>query len=110
MPKTLSRLALLLAVGLGGTSTATGCRHRALITSDPPGAEVRMGRRYLGVTPLEVEVWRVPFAPNDVRVNLPGRRWTEVTLSKWQRKSEHEVLLVRQHGRAGTWTPEDAEQ
>ena len=70
-----------------------------------------MGRTYLGVTPIEVKVGRWPWSKNTLRVNLPGRRWTEVKVRRWRlRKSEHEVLLVRQHGRAGTWTPEEAEQ
>ncbi len=98
---------LLLAAALSGW---TGCRHKAVITSDPPGAEVRVAGRYVGVTPIEVRVSRMPWVNNRVRVSLQGRRWTEVSLSRWKRKSEHEVLLVRRHGRAGTWTPEDAEQ
>jgi len=87
-----------------------GCRHRALITSDPPGAQVRVGRQYVGVTPVEVRVSRMPWAENTVRVNLPGRRWMEIELNRRKRKSTHEVFLVRKHGRAGTWSPEDAEQ
>jgi len=100
------RSLVLLLVGLLG---ASGCRHRAVITSDPPGAEVRLGRQYLGVTPIEVKVGRWPWSKNTVRVSAPGRRWTEVEVNRLKRKSEHEVLLVRKHGRAGTWTPEEAE-
>lgn len=95
---------------LGVALSTFGCRHRALIASDPPGAQVRIGRQYIGVTPVEVRVSRMPWSDNTVRVNLPGRRWMEVEVNRWKRKSSHEVLLVRQHGRAGTWTPEDAEQ
>ena len=98
---------ILLATALG---VSVGCRHKAVITSDPPGAEVRVAGHYVGVTPIEVRVSRMPWVSNKVRVSLQGRRWTEVSLSRWKRKSEHEVLLVRRHGRAGTWTPEEAEQ
>ena len=94
----------------GAAVSLSGCTHRALITSDPPGAQVRIGREYVGVTPVEVQVSRVPWSDNTVRVNLPGRRWMEVEVNRWSRKSSHEVLLVRKHGRAGTWTPEEAEQ
>jgi hypothetical protein len=102
----------VLGLGLLGAwlLLAGGCKHKAVITSDPPGAEVRVRGRYVGVTPIEVKVSRMPWVSNKVRVNLHGRRWTEVKLSRWKRKSEHEVLLVRQHGRAGTWTPEEAEK
>lgn len=95
---------------LGLASATLGCTHRAVITSDPPGAQVRVGRQYVGVTPIEVSVSRVPWSENTVRVTLPNRRWMEVEVNRWKRKSSHEVLLVRKHGRAGTWTPEEAEQ
>ncbi len=97
-----------LCVGLGLASA--GCTHRALITSDPPGAEVRLGKQYVGITPVEVEISRIPFTPNRVRVNMPGRRWADVRIRRFKRHSEHEVLLIRSHGRSGTWTPEDAER
>ena len=100
----LRALSVVALVGLGA-----GCKHRAVITSNPPGAEVRVDGRYVGVTPVEVAVSRMPWASNKVRVKLRGRRWTEVELSRWKRKSEHEVLLVRKHGRAGTWTPDEAQ-
>ena len=95
---------------VGAALCVSGCTHRALITSDPPGAQVRIGREYIGVTPVEVSVSRVPWSDNTVRVVLPGRRWMEVEVNRWKRKSSHEVSLVRKHGRAGTWTPEEAEQ
>ena len=80
-----------------------------MITSNPPGARVQVGGDFVGVTPYQVEISRMPWVSNKVRVSLQGRRWTEFKLSRWKLKSEHEVLLVRRHGRAGTWTPEDAE-
>lgn len=98
------------SVLFGAALCVSGCAHRALITSDPPGAQVRIGREYVGVTPVEVRVSRVPWSDNTVRVSLPGRRWMEVDVNRWKRKSSHEVLLVRKHGRAGTWTPDEAEQ
>ena len=100
------RVCLLAAAGLGWS---VGCTHKAVITSDPPGARVQVGGEFVGVTPYEVKISRMPWVSNKVRVSLQGRRWTELKLSRWKRKSEHQVLLVRRHGRAGTWTPEDAE-
>ena len=103
-----SRLPLWLLLA-GAVCGSIGCTHKAVITSDPPGARVQVGGDFVGVTPYEVEISRMPWVSNKVRVSLQGRRWTEFKLSRWKRKSEHEVLLVRRHGRAGTWTPEDAE-
>ena len=101
----MSKSLVLLLLSL---TAAAGCRHKAIITSDPAGAEVRMDKEYLGVTPLEVEVWRVPGAKHTLRVTMAGRRPMTVRINRLKRKSEHEVIFIRRHGKSGTWEPEDA--
>lgn len=107
-----------------------GCVHRARIVTDVPGAEVRLGGKPVGVTPLEVQAVVRPWRAAEVEVRLPGHRPAEIDLRddigpvrllgelitfRWARwwggavRTEHSPVLVRQHGRAGTWTPEEAE-
>ena len=94
--------ALLLSFGLG-------CGHRVLVSSDPPGAEVMVGRRSYGVTPVEVKISPLPWRTREIKVRAPGRRTVTFKVPRWRFRSEHEVVLVRRHGRAGSWAPEDAE-
>lgn len=82
----------------------------------------------VGATPVEVVVWSVPFARPKARLSMPGYRPVQVGLRRdrkplarlwdlltfrWRRAfalvpaAHHEVLLVQDHGPAGTWTPED---
>lgn len=99
-----SRGALLLALGL-----SAGCAHRVMVSSDPPGAEVMLGRRSYGVTPVEVKISWLPGRSREIKVRAPGRRTVSFKVPRWRLRSEHEVVLVRRHGRAGSWSPEDAE-
>ncbi len=94
-----------LVVGLGGCLKQT-----AVIRSNPPGAEVRLNDAYVGVTPSQVEIWRLPFSQNRVEVKARGQRPVEIRLKRIRIKTEHEIVFVRRHGRAGTWTPEEAEK
>lgn len=106
-----SRLVLLLTGLVAPLLFGSGClKQKALIRSDPPGAELRIDGAYVGVTPSEVEIWNVPFSKNTVQVKVRGQRTVELRVKRWRRKSEHEVVFVRRHGRAGTWTPEEAEE
>ena len=107
-----------------------GCAHRVLITSDPPGANVRIGRTLYGPTPQEIRLWYWPLRPMKVRVFVDDYRATELRMGKdvntltylgelltlrWPRmlgfavRREHRVVLMREHGPAGTWTPDDVE-
>jgi hypothetical protein len=106
----------------------SGCAHRVLIESDPPGASIQVGRKTVGVTPAEVKVKWVPFKKIPVTVQLPGRRQVELDLSSdlglmrlgWQSltlqtgvlmgkvpRTTHRALFVQYHGPMGTWTSED---
>ena len=108
--------------------TFSGCAHRVLIESDPPGATIRIGRQTVGVTPAEVKVTWVPFKKIPVSVQMPGRRRVDLDLSAdlgllrlgWQGltlqtgklsgkvpRTTHRALFVRHHGPMGTWTSED---
>jgi hypothetical protein len=82
----------------------------------------------VGATPAEVVVWSVPFSRPTARLTLPGYRPAQIALRKdrhplrraWEfltfrykrafalvPNAHHEVLLVPQHGPAGTWGAED---
>lgn len=107
----LKRLALLwLALA---TAPLSGCLRHVTIVSDPPGASVTRGGQEIGTTPLQLTVWPVPFLAQPVRVGLAGYRGQEVPLGRnlglFRRRTTHRVLLIKGHGGAGTWTPEDAE-
>jgi len=114
----LSRLGALLVPSAPGLGRALrccalllsfGCGHRVLVSSDPPGAEVMVGRRSYGVTPVEVKISPLPWRTREIKVRAPGRRTVTFKVPRWRFRSEHEVVLVRRHGRAGSWAPEDAE-
>lgn len=116
---------------------AQGCVvHRVRVESDPPGAVVRLDGKVRGVTPIEFNtVWTPPlFKSYNLGLTLPGYRqvqasgtWSapsplrrEVRLwryllhpLRWKQilgrepRSKITVVLVPEHGPAGTWTPED---
>lgn len=127
VPTLFHRGFFCLALTLG-----LGCAHRTVIQADVPGAEVRRGKRALGPAPQELVVVWVPFRPHKLQVSAPGYRTATVNLyrdvgpirllgellwpPRWgqlvaQRpRSVHEVVMVRRHGRSGTWTAEDAQR
>lgn len=88
-----------------------GCRHRVEVRSTPSGATLHHGRQNLGTTPLELRLWHHPFARYRVRVGLSGHRAMEVDLARglkpWRPRVVRELLLVPEHGPAGTWSPEE---
>jgi len=118
---------LLLALAL---ASAVGCAHRVQVSSQPPGAEVRFRGKAVGTTPCEFTTLWVPLRRMNVQLRLPGQRTTTFHLNddtgpfrllgdvlrpwRWARlvgaqvRTRHEVVLVRRHGRSGTWSPEDA--
>ncbi len=101
----LALLALLLA---------TGCARKVTVTSDPPGASVRKNGELVGPTPVDVRVWWVPFWKQEVRLTMSGRRAAVVSLRKnlglFRAHTVHEVVLIPEHGPAGTWTVEEAKE
>lgn len=116
-------LGILLAAPLG-------CAHRVQVLADPVGARVALDGSAQGPAPTEFTARWKPFSPMTVTVSLSGYRSTTLDLQRdvgplrllgeflrpwtWRRwwgaevRSVHKVYLVRQHGRAGTWSPEDA--
>jgi hypothetical protein len=91
-----------------------GCMRHVTILSDPAGASVTRRGEEIGTTPLQLNVWPVPFLAQPVRVGLAGYRGQEIPLGRnlglLRRHTTHHVLLISAHGGAGTWTPEDAEE
>lgn len=103
--------------------------HRATIRSVPAGAEVRVGKEIVGTTPVQLTRVVVPWVRIPVRVSLRGYRSFRFRLDRdigpiralgelltlrlprllgLRDRRVHEVMLIRQHGAAGTWSPEDA--
>ncbi|MEC7948590.1 MAG: hypothetical protein VX265_13580 [Myxococcota bacterium] len=125
MHGSLPRMVLLASLALGA-----GCVHRVRVSSQPPGAEVRYRGKVVGITPCEFSTVWAPFRRMNVQLRLPGRRTATLRLNRdtgpfrllgevltpwrwgrWvgvQARARHEVVLVRRHGRAGTWTPAEA--
>lgn len=109
---------------------SAGCAHRVALDSAPAGARVTYRGKPTGVVPSELNVLWLPFRKMEVEVSLVGYRKMTVDLQKdvgpvrllgelvrpwkWDRwwggevRTHHDLQLVRVHGRAGTWNPEDA--
>jgi hypothetical protein len=107
----------------------SGCAHRVMIDSDPPGATIRVGKKMMGVTPQEINVKWVPFQSTAVHLKSPGRRWVTIYVHKdvgpmrffWQAmtlqvgklsgkvpRAYHRAQFIKTHGPSGTWAPEEA--
>lgn len=120
------RGALLTALLLGLLST--GCAHRVLLQTEPPGAEVYEGGELIGHSPVELRRTMWPFRKVPITVRMKGHRAVTVRLDrdigpirwlgdcltlKWRRllgmqpRRVHTLVLVPRHGRSGSWTPED---
>lgn len=88
------------------------CLVRVPIETSPIAGEVRWEGERLR-TPAEVPVRWVPWRRATVVVAAPGYRVVRVPLRLgWgplspRRVAPVRVLLVPDHGPAGTWTPED---
>lgn len=124
------RTSMLRLLLLSGLTLAVGCAHRVRVLSQPQGAEVRYRGKVVGTTPCEFSTVWAPFRRMNVQLRMPGRRATVIRLDKdtgffrllgealtpwrWSRwvgrsvRTRHEVVLVRRHGRAGTWLPSEA--
>jgi hypothetical protein len=98
------------ALLLAAAALLGGCTHKVQVLSDPPGAEVMIGRKSVGVTPVQLEVKPWKLGTREVKVKAVGRRTATFKVPLFKRKSTHELVLVRKHGPSGTWEPEDAEQ
>jgi hypothetical protein len=98
-----------LAAGLALLLGLVGCMQKVTVISDPAGAEVRLGRALVGTTPTVVEVRNLPFSENVLKVRANNQRTVEIKVKRFRLKSQYEAVFVRKHGRAGTWTVEEAE-
>ncbi len=119
---------LVLLFFLCPSLASVGCANRVLIRSEPMGAQVLDGMQRVGSTPYETKVRSLPFSRPELRLHMPGYRTTTIQLHRdrqplkrfwefltlrWRRafalvpNITHEVLLIEEHGPAGTWTPED---
>ena len=120
MARKLSLLVFIVAI--------SGCAHRVMLDSDPPGATIKMDGKMVGVTPTELKVRWIPFKRTRVLLKLPQRRAVTLDLHKdvglmrigWEvlsfqwgkllgqkARTHHRTHFVKHHGPAGTWTPDD---
>ena len=112
-----------------GLLLLVGCSRKVKIESSPPGATVLYEDGEVGVTPIVLKLrWR-PFGSYPVLVSLPEYRSVQISLDYemslhrlllypvrnplvviGQRPMlPHTVVMVREHGPAGTWGAEDVE-
>lgn len=104
-----------------------GCPYKVTLTSDPTPAEVLLPDGRTVVTPAEVKLRWVPFGHQRITASAPRHRALEVDLRKteirfWRfvggtiarpatlggrPRGEVELVLVPEHGPAGSWSPED---
>lgn len=106
-----------------------GCRHQIQIQSTPIGAEVYWKDDMIGVTPLTTTFWWYPGKTIRLNIQYKGYRTLsfpvhssinsriilrELVHLKWRQltgftpRGYYNILLIKDHGPAGTWTPEDA--
>ena len=95
------RAALCLALLTGGTL-------RVSVTGEPENARVFMAAGTSRGLPAQVQVGPNPFRAAEFQVSAPGYRTLDVRLP-WHRYALRrvravQVLLVEEHGPAGTWT------
>ena len=115
-------LVLVGCVGLG-------CKHRVSVNSVPAGAALYLNDEPVGATPQEITVdWRVresfvltahaqgyrPLSIDLVHDLSVGQIIRDALMLRWKMlrghrtRMEHELLFIREHGAAGTWSAEDA--
>ena len=106
------------------------CRHQVVIETAPKSATITHKKEKLGQAPIEITYFWFPFRKFPLKAELNGYRTVNFDASKTissriilgdilhlriQRllglkpRNTHTILLIREHGPAGTWTPEDAQ-
>jgi hypothetical protein len=102
----------------------SGCTYTVTVTSDVPGARVEGVRTGQSALPVDVKVPWGPLVHRRITVTAPDYRVVALDLGTrtvrsadfslfnfflpWRAPSEElNVVLVRDHGPAGTWTPAD---
>ena len=107
------------------------CMHHVQLESTPVGADVYLGEEHLGNTPMELTLWWHPGRKLPLELRLNGYRTlpvrldrsislrvvtTELLLFRYQQllgkktRATHRFQLMREHGPAGTWSPDDAKR
>jgi hypothetical protein len=84
------------------------CAYRVNLTSLPMPARVTLPDGSVVVTPVEVQARWVPFGAHQITVDAPGYRPLTVDLRRsGGPNGEVRLVLVPDHGPAGTWSTED---
>jgi hypothetical protein len=93
------------------------CVYRVTLATEPAPVQIALPDGSVVATPAEVSLRWVPFGHQVVTASAPGYRpltidlrRTEVRWPHWLRGASRrkvELLLVPDHGPAGTWRPED---
>lgn len=116
-------------LALAGLVLGTGCAYKATLRTNPVGAAVYVDNELVGIAPYDVTV-RAFSGPSQIRVELPGYRPYELELKSERRvlsrvryalthpavslgrepPPDRTLVLIPEHGPAGTWTPEDVER
>lgn len=124
----MSRSSWLRAVGMSALLlSGVACRHTVRVASDPDGALVLLPDGREAVTPFDIRARRPPVPAREaarrggatMTVQAPGYRAVEIRVGRAVDKGKYEILpadpavdrrrevrllLVEQHGPAGTWT------
>ena len=84
------------------------CSTRVRIRSQPTPADILLpdGRRML--TPTQIVVRKVPFKPQLAEVSAVGYRTMVIDLRRTGPKRDIFLVLVPEHGPAGSWSEEQA--
>ena len=98
----LRRARTLLAVA-GLAALGAGCApYRLPVVTHPVGASVSVDTKHVGVAPMDAPV--PLLGRTDVLVELSGYRPLHARLGLFRPRAI-ELLLVPEHGGAGTWDP-----
>jgi hypothetical protein len=120
---TLGSRVLLVAAG----AILAGCPYKVTLTAQPATAEVTLPGGDQIALPADVKARYVPFGHQRIRATADGFRDLEVDLraeevrlfslvvgtlahpsTLWGRpRGEVRLVLVPEHGPAGTWTPDE---
>ncbi len=105
------------------------CRHQIEVKTLPASATLYHKDKELGDTPVEITFWWFPFRPFPITAKLNGYRPMKFEagnslssrlimrdifglrikrLLGIETRNIHTIQLIREHGPAGTWTPEEA--
>lgn len=105
----------------------TGCAYKVTLTAQPAATEILLPDGQRIVPPADVRLRYVPFGHQRIRAAAEGYRTLEVDLRRdeirlfslvvgtlahpstlWGRpRGEVRLVLIPEHGPAGTWTPEE---